>query len=320
MKMNCWSLLMAAVVGATILIPPDAAGADSSSEVRDSTLDALKGRQVEVTTKQGLSAAGELAGFDDQTVTIIRTDNKLAVLPRADIDAIRVKTAPPPEPKPAEAEGPAGPDPAGPDPAANVASGDGQPQRAAANPDAGADAFHLPDVEYGETLGPRPKHPDLTDYERDLHVISRASSDYCVNGPEDPKCRAVLRTGAEHSNNTNSLVLGGVFGFGLGIIALGVGAWQLDVGVATQDAEEACEGLPSGIGNPCDDLNSTTHLLVGGLLTPIGGVLLIGTTIGTAVAVGRVNEANRYLSEHPPIAFEPLIGPGFGGLKLRGSL
>lgn len=279
-----------------------------AATLRDSTLKALVGRAVVVTTSAGLSAKGELAGFDEETITLIKPDKKVAVIQRADIEEVSVDAPA------AEAAPPA--------PPAKVESERGDAGSSASEEEDG-DKTKLPPVRIAQPWQPgvRSTHPDLSPYEQELHVMSGATTDYCVNGAKDDTCREVLTLGAEQvrRQGTSSAWVGLGVGVGLGAIGLGLGAWRLDIGLAEAEAQEACEAL-SGFGSSaCDELNPGLNIGLGTVGVLGGSALIIVGGVLAGVGFSRSNEADSFL-QRQRVSFTPIAGPETAGLAITGDL
>lgn len=71
----------------------DPAAVAAEPAIPDSTLDALRGRQVEVGRSDGSAVAGELLTFDAGNLSLIAADGQTVIVPRAEIAAVRVATS-----------------------------------------------------------------------------------------------------------------------------------------------------------------------------------------------------------------------------------
>jgi hypothetical protein len=308
----------ALTLSAMAYVPPVLAQAPAPS-VRDSTLEALKGRQVDVTSAGGLGVAGELAGFDAETVTIIRQDSKVVVVKRSDVMTLAVATVPAPAPA-AVGGGQVHGTPA------SAAPGSAQPGADATTAAVTKEGWvPLPDVRVPVPYRPgtRSTREDLSAYEHNLHGLSGVTTDYCVNGKDDPKCSKTLTLGAEMAQSKgNGQAAVGIITAGLGIIALGIGGWRLDIGLAAKEAADRCEDLAglTGITSVCDeaDRKATTNLMVGGMLTVAGGAAAIGGAVFSAIGFGNAGKARDYRFMER-VAITPIVSPSVAGLTLEGS-
>lgn len=300
------NMLVAVLIGVATLFSSSivvAQSDDTTAVVRDSTLAALKGRQVVVSTADGLSATGELAAFDEHTITIIRTDNKLIELARSDVSEIEVAAAPEPPPAPApQAQPPA------------VAAPPAVPQPGPTPPKPTKVQIPLP-----WKKGVRSANPTLSPYEQELHMMSGAAMDYCAGDRDEPLCIEALRLGAERKRDKGKKrgIMGLVF-LGAGVVAFPFGAWQLDVGVAESEAVDACESVAGFGTSVCDELDPAPHFAVGAALTLVGTTFLILGSVFTGVGFSGLNEADSFLDRHQ-IQVTPTASSEMGGLTVSGA-
>lgn len=297
----------------------DALAQTSAATLPDSTLGALKGRRVAVTTTAGLSAKGEFAAFDAKTVTLIKDDSELAVIPRSDIAGIAIdKANPAAAPPPVSAQGaPPSVAPGGPAPVPVPAAG----------PDAPPGSPAELQLFSPWQPGVRSNNPALPEYEQHLHVTSGARVDHCAKGNDDPMCIGALREGAKRAQSSGSgKMVAGIVVVALGGAALPFGIWQLVAGAETEDARSACEDF-AAFDSACDELNPISHYAVGGMLTGFAGLSLIIGGIFAAAGASDKGAASDYLDgkgspargDQGRIRLSPIVAPGLAGMVVDAS-
>lgn len=298
--------LVKALVGISGTLVPGIARAQNGDEstLPDSSFEALKGRQVTVTTKSGLSASGELAGFDAKTVTLIKADSKLAIIERKDVTEMVVAT---PDPAPA----PAQPAPATEAPAPAPAPAETTDQtskkkkrkKKKLNLSRGEDGVH--------SAGPLDPAQHL------FHEWSGAGRDYCKSGVSDPTCLRVLRKGAKkYRRRGGELVTQGIVTLIIGTVGVPVGAWLLTVGIAEEDGLDAC--VAAGLTSCHEDWDPVPALGGGGGLVVVGGICFLFGIIALPMGISRMGAADQFLLEHR-VSLAPVVSDQYQGLTVSAS-
>jgi hypothetical protein len=197
------TLATCALLGSMFLAVPAQAqpGASTDTEVvRDSSLEALRKRTVVLETSSGMSAEGELAAFDADTITLIRSDGQVIEVSRADVAELRVKAA---SPAPGT-EGAPAPNP-------TVVPAAPATDALAADPVASANPVTSP-------VPAPPPIPVPT-----------------VECSQDPECLAGIRAAKARRR-----IIVGSIATGVGLLFLPIGSWILDKGVAGKEATDLC--------------------------------------------------------------------------------
>lgn len=260
---------------------PEKTGAAAATP--DSALTALKGRSVTIDTTSGLSAEGELASFDAQSVTVLTSQGRPLEVKRADILEIRVTVAPEVSPDPGAA----------PPPEIDSPPLAGASEEATTAPPGHEDGGgnHAPPPQVATTL---------TEFEQKVLQASDIEAPQCLDDAFAPGCREALAIGAKEMENSGTVrMIIGLSALGLGATLAGVGGWQV--------AEAKAEGDGGG-GHMAAAfllfLGSVGFTVTGAVLTPLGVV--------------KANRARDYMA-HEEISFQLWTGPSIGGAGLTGK-
>lgn len=264
---------------------PSPAFAREPAPLPDSALTALSGRQVTVSTTAGLAVEGELVAFDEGTVTVLRADGQIVVVPRTEVASISVVTTPvAPQPAEGAVTNPADPNP-------TVAPAQTGP---AANTE-----VVLSELEKAELAGT---------------LYRGGMPNECLADQTTPLCRSMLKQGADGLDRAGvkTTVTGGVM-LGLGLtVLMPLGVWFMYTADKLKDAEKACEALGTSCGS-----KSTGRYVGGGVSLLFFAVFGIGGAVLLGAGGKQRRVADKIRVEHQ-LTFAPTIQRGYAGLSFGG--
>lgn len=266
---------------------PNPAFAQEPAALPDSTLSVLTGRSVIVSTTAGLAVEGEFVAFDEQSVTVLRADGQVVVVPRGDVASISVVTTPTPE----------------------SPNDSAQPQPAEPTPPANATTEVAPGV--------KTKAVSSETERAELAVLLERGGlpPECLADRSSPACVAMLQQGVKELDRlaVRNNALGFVFmGLGLGV-SCPLGAWLVITGDKIKKAEEACADVG---GSSCG--RTGKNRMIGGYVT-LGTAFLFVGVMGVALAHGsRAKRAAQRIRKEHNLAWAPAFGRGLVGVSLQG--
>jgi hypothetical protein len=278
---------------------PILARAQEPAQLPDSTLGVLTGRNVHVTTVDGLSVDGEFAGFDAKTATILRVDGEVVVIYRAKISAITVVTGEMAvAPAPASASGPVTDPPVPPlaDEPEPISEADAEPSPSL-----------LPQIDGDAVAG---------------ILLSGRVPAVCARDSSSELCRAHLRKGVESLDaRAKEKLLGGVLELVIGAaVGIPATAGLGYVASTTQTAEDICRdssylyGTDYSVSCPNSAPGWWAGTVAAGLAT---GILVVAGIVHLGQGSNAKNAANKTRLAYR-LSLTPTHSRRFTGVSLTG--